>query len=102
MRSEGISQEKLQCDLASLLPEVQEDSNAKLNLFPNQVKLEDLEDIELPPANEKHEANLAIPADNFPGLIDGLTSEETCSDLVSTFVSDAGSGPVSLDDYFAI
>lgn len=87
--------EKLQCDLASLLPlseeegSEQDQASADL-LLPGPVKLEDLDIIELPPRE--------TPVADIAGL-ENLTSDETCSDLVSAFANDAASEPVSLDDF---
>jgi len=101
MRSEGVSAEKLHCDLSSLLPlpaESDQDMNVDLALLPTSMALYD---IELPRNEESYSTNLDAPEkpESFQGLMDNFTSEETCSDLVSTFVSDAVSDPVSLDDF---
>jgi len=72
-----------------------QDMNGDLGLLPISAKI-DLYDIELPRNEESY--NLEKP-ENFEGLMDVFTSEETCSDLVSTFVNDDVSDPVSLDDF---
>lgn len=101
MRSESNgAAEKLHCDLASLLPLTEggeQDPNGDLALLPSRVKMEDLDEIELPPSEDAQGGTkLVNPAVNF---MDNLTSDETCSDLVSTFVNDVVTDPVSLDDF---
>jgi len=74
------------CDLASLLPD------AEANL--TTVKMEEMED--LPPCDMKHTGG------DLQGLMmDGLKGD-ACSDLVSNFVDDVTTDPVSLDDFLEI
>jgi len=97
--------EKLQCDLEELLPLTEglgAATNEEITLLPAPVKLEDLDIIEMPPSDKAQGEISAIDTnETFPGL-ETLTSDETCSDLVSTFANDAVSGPVSLDDFLEI
>jgi len=68
------------CELASLLPPPD-------NRGDPTVKVEELEDA--PPAEA---------VQGVPGLMDGLKGD-ACSDLVSNFVDDVVTDPVSLDDF---
>jgi len=58
------------------------------------VKVEELEDT--PPAGAAQEAVQGVS-----GLMDGLKGDE-CSNLVSNFVDDVVTDPVSLDDFLEI
>jgi len=80
----------LACELASLLP-LPGASEAD-NLF--AVKVEELQD--LPPAG-----SCAVQSAEVQRLMDGLKGD-ACSDLVSNFVSDVTTDPVSLDDFLEI
>jgi len=96
---------KLQRDLEELLPLTNgsgQPTNAEITILPAPVKLEDLDIIEMPPSEKAQGETLAINTnETFPGL-ETLTSDETCSDLVSTFANDAVSDPVSLEDFLEI
>jgi hypothetical protein len=72
-----------------------------LSLLPIRVKLEDLQDVLLPPPPPIGDLHGGGTGEDFSGLIDN--SEETCSDLESTleFVNGVTvvSDPVNLDDF---
>ena len=107
LRSTGVQPERLTCELASLLPHngltTQDEQDKDLNLCAPLIKVEQKldHDIEMPPFIGT-ETDLADTV-KFPGLMESLVSDETCSDLVSTFVNDAAlDAPVSFEDFLEI
>jgi len=84
--ADAVGSDELGCELAGLLP--LPGASVAGNL--PAVKVEELHD--LPPAGT------AVQSGELQGLMDGLKGDE-CSDLVSNFVSDVTTDPVSLDDF---
>jgi len=79
-----------------------DDADASFGLLDGRVKSEALDELEMPPSEDKPTAANNSSEDNLQGLwMESLNSGETCSDLVSTFANDA-TDPVSLDDFMSI